>query len=243
MVKAVFFDYNGTLTIAENIESAWEKWYKQYQGWITLKIGAVDASEFKARVTASTRIQYSECRGWTRFMQQIRSLAETYEINVERGEVEKLADSLIDTWSGGMCLDPEAINTLRSLRENHKTGLISNWNHPPWLRRRLGEQDLLRLFDAVMISGELGFEKPDPRIVLEGLKVVGVEPSEAAYVGDDPVDLEVSLASGVRPILLCREGASYWDVTSTRRFDAFALEGVTVVRSLGELLATCNGTC
>lgn len=41
------------------------------------------------------------------------------------------------------------------------------------------------LFDAVIVSAEVGAEKPNPRIFEAALEAVGVEPCEAVHVGDD----------------------------------------------------------
>ena len=40
------------------------------------------------------------------------------------------------------------------------------------------------LFDGVVISGEEGFRKPDPRMYALGARRVGVEPRECVFVDD-----------------------------------------------------------
>lgn len=75
-------------------------------------------------------------------------------------------------------------------------GVISN-NHrygdTRWLRQKLVEHELFEYFQcivgsAVLESGEMwvsgGIHKPDPRIFLRLLNLLGVEPHEAVYVGD-----------------------------------------------------------
>ena len=41
------------------------------------------------------------------------------------------------------------------------------------------------MFDLILIEGELGFGKPDPRIYARALDELGVSPSEAWMVGDN----------------------------------------------------------
>jgi putative hydrolase of the HAD superfamily len=41
------------------------------------------------------------------------------------------------------------------------------------------------LFDLILIEGEVGFGKPDPRIYERALDALGVQPSETWMVGDN----------------------------------------------------------
>src|SRR6185295_5522718 len=76
-----------------------------------------------------------------------------------------------------------ALDCLRMLRNaGLKTGIISNWDHR--LRTILGGLPLGEAVDDVIISSEVGCEKPDPRIFLEGARRWGFGPSELLYVGD-----------------------------------------------------------
>jgi HAD superfamily hydrolase (TIGR01549 family) len=51
-------------------------------------------------------------------------------------------------------------------------------------RTKLKVSGLDPRFDAIVISAELGFGKPDPRIFEMTLKQIGVEPQECLMVGD-----------------------------------------------------------
>lgn len=54
----------------------------------------------------------------------------------------------------------------------------------PALRRQLDDRGLLALFGSWAFSDEVGVYKPDPEIFLHALRPLGVEPAEAAHVGD-----------------------------------------------------------
>uniref|UniRef100_A0A0A9BGS5 Haloacid dehalogenase-like hydrolase family protein n=1 Tax=Arundo donax TaxID=35708 RepID=A0A0A9BGS5_ARUDO len=41
------------------------------------------------------------------------------------------------------------------------------------------------MFDAIVVSSEVGFEKPTPEIFKIALDQIGVEASQAVHVGDD----------------------------------------------------------
>lgn len=76
-----------------------------------------------------------------------------------------------------------SLDCIRALRRaGLKTGIISNWDHR--LRSILAGTPLCELMDDVIISSEVGCEKPDPRIFEEGVRRWGLKPSELLYVGD-----------------------------------------------------------
>jgi len=72
--------------------------------------------------------------------------------------------------------------------------MISNWDERlPDLLDGLGLADGL---DPVVVSCEVGFEKPDPRIFRHALDLAGVAPERALMVGDDEV-ADIRGATGV----------------------------------------------
>jgi len=60
----------------------------------------------------------------------------------------------------------------------------------------LEESELLEYFEVVVISGEIGYRKPHPRIFQHALKRLGVKPWEAVHVGNS-VREDVAGAKGV----------------------------------------------
>ncbi|MDW7709988.1 MAG: HAD-IA family hydrolase [Deferrisomatales bacterium] len=85
-------------------------------------------------------------------------------------------------------------------------GVLSNWDsrlHP--VLRGLG---LTRRFRFVLTSAELGAEKPDAAIFLEGARRLGRKPAEVLYVGDLlREDVFGAARAGLRGMLLDREGS------------------------------------
>lgn len=77
---------------------------------------------------------------------------------------------------------------LRVLGARYRLGLISNFDHGPTARRVLVEHGIDRCFDVVMISDGFGRRKPHPAIFEAALRDLGVQASEAVYVGDSVAD-------------------------------------------------------
>jgi putative hydrolase of the HAD superfamily len=90
------------------------------------------------------------------------------------------SDGLIARMFAGLEPDEEMIGAVRAARAaGVGTGLISNsWG--------LGIYDRAptELFDATVISGEVGLHKPQPEIYLLACERLGVEPGEAVFVDD-----------------------------------------------------------
>jgi putative hydrolase of the HAD superfamily len=102
---------------------------------------------------------------------------------------------------------PEAPAVLASLRARGlRLGVVSNSNGT--VARLLEALELRGSLDAVVDSGVVGVEKPDPRIFLHAAAALGVEPDEAVHVGDlYSVDVVGARAAGCRAILLDPVGA------------------------------------
>ncbi len=67
----------------------------------------------------------------------------------------------------------------------------------------LARMGLAELFSAIVDSGVVGVEKPDPAIFHLAARELGVAPEAAIHVGDLPaVDVKGARAAGVEPVLL-----------------------------------------
>jgi HAD superfamily hydrolase (TIGR01509 family) len=95
---------------------------------------------------------------------------------------------------------PDVVPFLASRSE--RLVVVSNWDAS--LPEVLGRTGLLPYLDGVVTSGGLGVGKPDPRPVLEGLRIAGVEAADALMVGDSPEDAQAAAAAGVECVLLDR---------------------------------------
>jgi putative hydrolase of the HAD superfamily len=69
-------------------------------------------------------------------------------------------------------------------------------------------------FDALIVSGDHTFAKPDPRLFAVALDIAGVDASEAVHVGDSYAnDVVGAQASGIRSIWFDRAGQSGPSIT------------------------------
>jgi epoxide hydrolase-like predicted phosphatase len=114
------------------------------------------------------------------------------------GVREERYEGLVDRLFSGMQPETSMIEALpRARAAGLKTGLISNsWGHGRYDRDSFG-----RLFDAVVISGEVGLYKPQPEIFRLGAERVGLDPSRCVFVDDLVENSEGAEAVGMTAVL------------------------------------------
>ena len=104
---------------------------------------------------------------------------------------------------------PGSVEGLRALaRTGVHVGVVSNSDG--LVAERLREQEVLQVgpglgvpVATVIDSGEVGVEKPDPRIFRLALDALGIGPERAWYVGDMPgIDVVGARAAGLHPIVM-----------------------------------------
>ena len=107
-------------------------------------------------------------------------------------------DGLVDRLFGGMQPDEAMIESLRRARAaGVRTGLISN----SWGRGRYDRDAFPKLFDGVVISGEVGLHKPQPEIYRLGADRIGKQPEECVFVDDLRENCEGAEAVGMTAVL------------------------------------------
>jgi putative hydrolase of the HAD superfamily len=91
------------------------------------------------------------------------------------------AEGLIERLFAGLEPDEEMIAAVRAARAGGiRTGLISN----SWGRAIYDDEVIAELFDAVVISGEVGLHKPKPEIFHLACERLSVAPADAVFVDD-----------------------------------------------------------
>ena len=103
-------------------------------------------------------------------------------------------------------LFPEVSGMLTDLRKaGYRLGIISNASHAlPEILRKVG---LLRFFDTVTYSFDVGAEKPDVRIFRRAVAAADATAERSVHVGDSfEADYLGARRAGLHAVLLQREG-------------------------------------
>jgi putative hydrolase of the HAD superfamily len=110
-----------------------------------------------------------------------------------------IADSadLIDRLFAGMRPDYAMVNAVRGAKAaGVRTGLVSN----SWGKGRYDRSQFPVLFDGVVISGEVGLRKPEPRIYELGAERLGLRPADCVFVDDLPGNLKPARELGMATV-------------------------------------------
>jgi len=111
-------------------------------------------------------------------------------------------------------------------RRGYQLGLISNWDER--LRPLLEQLQLIRHFEASIISLEIGFAKPAPQIFQRAAAALRLPPERILHVGDSGTeDVKGAKAAGFGALLLDRKAE---DCSTDRR--------ITSLSQLEQRLAT-----
>jgi 2-haloacid dehalogenase len=95
---------------------------------------------------------------------------------------------------------PGSVTVLAELRAmDVRLVALSNWSAEmfPVARARF---DFLSWFEGIVISGEVGVNKPDRRIFEHLIEHFEIEPATAVFIDDSPANIEAASALGFRAI-------------------------------------------
>lgn len=245
--RGVFFDLYGTLLIYGDMAAAWSDWLSALWGSLTACGLSIPKDSLAERCNGffERPDPPPDSTGLTIFERRLRVLCAELGLDTDDGCLRKTAATSVAAWDGHVTLDPETVPMLKALKPTKSLALVSNYDHPPHVHKLLAKHRLTGFFDAIVVSGEVGVKKPDPRIFAPALEQTGLRPEQALFVGDAVEDIEGARAAGLAPILIQRAGAGQTEAASdfcvNRR--GFAAQpnhqqpkGVTVIRSLSELV-------
>lgn len=96
-------------------------------------------------------------------------------------------------------IDYAMIDLVAAIHASYPTALLSNASGE-FLRPMLHKFNLHELFNEIVISSEVGFIKPSREIFEHVLDKLGVKPSEAIFIDDNPANVASASALGIHAI-------------------------------------------
>ncbi|XP_014206468.1 N-acylneuraminate-9-phosphatase [Copidosoma floridanum] len=189
-LSALFFDLDNTLIETRRGDNLAcrklaEELYRDYQ----------IPEDQAAKITSSYLKQFRKCPD-----NQVSSLESWRTQLWSRALGEKharLVKPVYERWLHlryqQLALTPETVAMLRGLRKKYLLGLITNGPSNAQ-REKIHELGLGQYFDVMLVSGDLPWEKPQPRIFHEACRYLAVRPDNCIMVGDK---LETDIIGGI----------------------------------------------
>lgn len=173
MIKAVIFDFFGVL-VGDGFDSTYRK---------------AGGDPEKDRQFVQTLLDQVN-RGAITTEEFRRSICQQLGITIEDyQEAMKKAEPL----------NYELLDYIKGLRGKYKTAILSNVNKDG-LERKIDQATLDEHFDVLVVSGEVGFIKPEPEIYHLTAERLGIKPEECVFIDDRAGYAEAAEAVGMKAI-------------------------------------------
>ncbi|HLH40471.1 MAG TPA: HAD family phosphatase [Bryobacteraceae bacterium] len=178
-IRAVIFDYGGVVCFHPSKEQIAE----------AAAVCKVSPEEF-VRALWKNRLRYDAGQHPYDYWRETAALMNRA---LDDAGIEEMIRREIDFWSR---FDDRVLGWIERLRASGvRTGILSNLPVP--LGARLRSNGLLRHFDQVTFSCELGCTKPDRRIYENALQGLGVLAEEALFIDDRPENVAGARQAGL----------------------------------------------
>jgi putative hydrolase of the HAD superfamily len=214
--RAVVFDLFGTL-----IDDSPPDEYAHFLAETARRLSA-DPERFRTAWEANDVARYTG---------PIESCFESICAELGVGDYRDALDLRIERMRALLLPRPDAVGTLRSLRERgFGLGMISNASSE--LSGLWAESAFEGLFDATLFSADERMMKPDPQLYRRMADLLRVEPEDCVFVGDGAYrELQGAEAVGMRPILI-RAPHDEWEHEGTIGWTGPRVSSLTEVLAL-----------
>lgn len=189
-MKAVLFDIDGTLLTEMPL-------IQLFLPWVYDEL--------------SKRLGITKEEARNRFLQEIMVRRDTYDWHdwnffFRLFNLDLNYEELLRKYPHKLHVYPDVIPTLEWLEEEgYLLGVVTSG--PEYQRLKLDLTGLSKYFEAIVTREDVKAIKPEPKIFLYALKELGVEPSDALYVGDSLTqDVYGAKHVGMKAVWINRDG-------------------------------------
>jgi putative hydrolase of the HAD superfamily len=216
-IRALLFDANGTLIDIETDEWMEEAYraishFLTYQG-IRMRRYEVRDLYFrimKEQFAASTE-KYPEFDVVAVWREFLRRQATDYTRSVNQKKLQQMPFFLAEMQRGisrkRLVAFPQTQEILAQLKTQYSLAIVSD-AQTAYAVPELHRAGLAEFFDPIVISGDYGYRKPDPRLFRTALEKLAAGPEEAVFIGNDPFrDISGARQVGMKTILFCPNGS------------------------------------
>lgn len=215
-IRALLFDVNGTLIDIETDEGM-EECYRAVAHFLTYQGIALHRAEvrtlyytiMKEQFAASTEV-YPEFDVVANWREVLRRYATDYTRSLGPEKLSQMPLFIAELQRGvsrkRLVAFPQVQETLALLKTRHRLAVVSDAQSAYGLPE-LRAAGLAEYFAPIVISGDYGYRKPDPRLFQAALTELQVSPEEAIFIGNDRFrDVLGARQAGMKTIQFCPHG-------------------------------------
>jgi len=204
-IHAIGFDLFETLIIVHNLVAREETMSRLLQSLQTSGFPVTHEAfvpVYRAAARRFTEVAHAEGKETHNRFWVSAALQELgYQVEPEEPRIALAVEAYFSAFVDYAEPIPGTVDMLATLKTRYRLGLLSNLTHAPAALRILDKLGMAPFFDAVLVSGELGYRKPHPRVFLALLEQLGTAKEHMVFVGDNlDVDVRGAQQAGIQPI-------------------------------------------
>jgi putative hydrolase of the HAD superfamily len=205
-IKAIIFDFIGTLTNVKNysLETSKTKLYKAIaEAGFNINtesfLEAYSQSHEKYRVVRYRELVEVTNAIW--ISEALNNLG--FKTNPEDTRIKTAVNVFFEDYLNSLELRPCVKELLSKISTEYKLGLISNFTYAPVIYAGVKKLGINQFFNAILVSEEVGWRKPSREIFEEALRRLDTTAEETVYVGDSPLeDIKGAKDVGIKTVFV-----------------------------------------
>ena len=199
--KVICFDLGNTLIEFGPRQIAMQ--YERLTAKLTEMFGSCDEGKLKEIRDVQIVAPYSNGYRDNDVTECCRELIEgIYPVDATDAQVKELVEARYQTFVEIIELSNNILPLLEDLGKRYRLALLSNFPCGRSIRDGITKLGMTPHFDTIVVSGELGWVKPDPRPYQALLDQLEEKPEDCIYIGDNWLaDVQGSKAIGMQSIL------------------------------------------
>lgn len=226
-IRAILFDFGDTLVYTEGFDyDACLR--KMHQNLAKNRI-AVPYDDFK-RIYFDVRdrfyMEMNETFEEQDFAERVTETLKPFGIKLASKDkrVQEAVKVFMDAFVDSLTIDNYLTQILEQLHKKYKLAIVSNMSFAEAGFQSLRKFDIAKYFDAIIMSGNVGWRKPSPKIFQKALKALDVKAEEAVFIGDSlRADIEGAKQLGMKTVLVIKKNKK---IPSTDTFQLYVDKGL-----------------
>ncbi len=185
------------------------------------------------------KVRYEELREITNAVWVAEALCQLgFEVKADDARVKAALNVFFQDFIDTLELRENARKLVKQAREHCKVALISNFTYAPVIYKSLRKVGLSRFFNIVVVSEEVGWRKPSPKIFEHALNKLQVHVREAVYIGDSPnEDIKGAKQAGIKTVFVPSQFNSLKELLDTGEEPTYIAKDLkTISQNLNQIL-------